>query len=181
MPSWPLKLLCLFALVACTPAAHAQVYRCIGAHGEPVFSGQPCGNPAPPPGSTAQGSDGFGAVCAASPMELREGIADAFFRHDVNRLAGMLLWQGFSQGSARATLQSLAEWLRQPLIGIAVAYATGPPDAGDPPVPATALSPPAGATSTGPPVGFEVSTGGGNGSTRTFGIVETEGCWWLTF
>lgn len=177
-----LKGLCLLALVACTPLAHAQVYRCVGAQGEPVFSGQPCGTPMPTTstGATAAGS-GFGGVCAASPQALRQSIADAFTSHDVNRLAGLIIWQGMDQGSARAALRELAEWLKQPLAGIAIAYAAGPPFAGGAPPAATGT--PVVATSSAfvpaPPIGFEISTGAGG--TRDFGVVESGGCWWLTF
>jgi len=169
------KTLCLFALLVCAPLAHAQIYRCIGAHGEPVFSGQPCGNPAPASSSAAALGNTFGDVCAASPQALRQAIGEAFTTHDVNRLAGLILWRGMDQASARSTLRSLAEWLKQPLIGVAIARAPGPPFDG--------LSP---ATSVGaataamqPPTGFEISTA--DGATRDFGVVEFGGCWWLTF
>lgn len=181
------KMLCLLALAACATLAHAQsqpVYRCIGAQGEPVFSGQPCGTPAPTSANDAmaQGS-GFGATCAASPQALRQSIADAFSSHDVNRLAGLLLWRGMDQASARATLHALAAWLKQPLSGIAAAYPNGPPLALDslPPPPATGAALPVSAASSAPPVGFAISTGGGDGSTRDFGVTESGGCWWLTF
>ncbi|HEX5961187.1 MAG TPA: DUF4124 domain-containing protein [Rhodanobacteraceae bacterium] len=171
-----LNWLCLIALLACAPLTRAQVYRCIGAHGEPVFSGQPCGAPAPPPVTGAAGSN-FGGVCAASPEELRQSLAQAFSGHDVNRLAGFILWQGMDQASARVTLQSLAAWLQQPLTGIATAYATGPPLMASAPPPVA--GPTGTASASAPPIGFEVATG--DGATRDFGISEFGGCWWLTF
>lgn len=184
------KLLCLLALLACAPLAHAQhtqpVYRCIGPHGEPVFSGQPCGTPAPAPGTNApvQGT-GFSAVCAGSPEALRQAIAGAFAARDVNQLAGLILWRGMDQGSARATLRSLAAWLKQPLTGIAFTRATGLPLADtdpDPPLAATTSEPASASSVTSPPpTGFDVSTGGVDGATRDFGLVESGGCWWLTF
>lgn len=190
MCTWSTKLLCLLALLACAPFAHAQraqpVYRCIGPHGEPVFSGQPCGTPAPAPGTSApvQGT-GSGAVCAASPEALRQAIAGAFATRDVNQLAGLILWRGMDQGSARATLRSLAAWLKQPLTGIASTRAAGPPfaDTNPGPPPAASMGEPASASSAAalPPTGFDVSTGGVDGATRDFGLVESGGCWWLTF
>lgn len=187
---WSTKLLCLLALLACAPLVRAQtaqpVYRCIGAHGEPVFSGQPCGTPAPTPGTSAavQGT-GFSAVCAASPEALRQAIAGAFAARDVNQLAGLILWRGMDQGSARATLRSLAAWLTQPLTGVAFTRAAGPPftDTDSGPLPITTSSEPAGASSVTavPPTGFDVSTGGVDGSSRDFGLIESGGCWWLTF
>ena len=144
-----LQCLCLFALAACTPFAQAQVYHCIGAHGEPVFSGQPCGNPAPASSDVGAAANAFGHVCAASPQELRQAITDAFAAHDVNRLAGLILWRGMDQASARNTLRSLADWLKQPLTGVAIARAAGPPfeDSAPPPGVSAGNVPP------GPPTG----------------------------
>lgn len=181
-----IKLLCLLVLVAYVPFARAQaaqpVYRCIGAHGEPVFSGQPCGTPAPVPATSTlvQGSASR-AVCAGSPQALRQAIADAFARHDVNRLSGLILWNGMDQNAARTTLHELSIWLQQPLTGIAVATATGPPGADTAPLtPSTDESADASGGAALPP-GFDVSTGGIDGTTRDFGLVESGGCWWLTF
>ena len=186
---WLPKILCLLALLACAPLAHAQhaqpVYHCIGPHGEPVFSGQPCGTPAPTPAASAPSqSIAFSAVCAASPQALRQAIAGAFAARDVNQFAGLILWRGMDQGSARNTLRSLAGWLKQPLTGIVSTRAAGPPMADASP------APPSGASTTGPatassisapPMGFGISTGGVEGTTRDFGLVESGGCWWLTF
>jgi hypothetical protein len=191
MRSWSIKLSCLLALLGCVPLAHAQtaqpVYRCIGVHGEPVFSGQPCGTPASAPGSTAASmqGNGFGAVCAASPDALRQAVAGAFASRDVNQFAGLVLWRGMDQGSARATLRSLTQWLKQLLTGIAIARAAGPPFVGaalGPPSVAT-IGQPASASSVAesPPTGLDISTGGVDGATRDFGLVESGGCWWLTF
>lgn len=170
MPSWIPQTLCLLVLLACVPLARAQtaqhVYHCIGAHGEPVFSGQPCRTPAPSSGGTAAlANSSFGNACAASPQELRQAIAAAFTAHDVNKLAGLILWQGMDQASARAALHGLSAWLKQPLAGVAISYANGPPSADSGPSP--------------PPAGFEVTTG--DSGTRAFGVTESGGCWWLTF
>lgn len=185
MRDWLPKILCLLALAACAPLAHAQaqpVYRCIGAQGEPVFSGQPCGTPAPAAANdTPAPSGGFGGTCAASPQALRQSIAEAFTRHDVNRLAGLILWQDMDQASAHNALRALAEWLKQPLAGITIAYAAGPPPDDDAASIATAIPASAASVAARPPSGFEISTGGGDGSRRDFGIVQSGGCWWLTF
>lgn len=183
MPRSAVRLLCLLALLACTPLAHPQtaqqVHRCIGAHGEPVFSGQPCGTPAPSSGGTAAaGNSGWGSACAASPQALRQAIAAAFTTQDVNKLAGLILWRGMDQASARVTLHALAIWLKQPLAGIAYAYATGPRATEVNPA-SIAGDPSSGSSvATQPPTGLEISTGGG---TRDFGVTESGGCWWLTF
>jgi len=171
------KFLCLFALLACAPLAHAQIYHCIGVHGEPVFSGQPCGNPAPSSSNADAASNAFGGACAASPRALRQAIGNAFATHDVNRLAGLILWRDLDQASARSTLRSLAEWLKQSLTGIAIARAAGPPFGGADPPPDASTG--AANATLQPPTGFEISTA--EGGTRDFGVTEFGGCWWLTF
>ena len=179
--------LCLLALLLCAPLAHAQatqpIYRCIGAQGEPVFSGQPCGTPAVQPGQAAASQPGGTAsVCAGSPNALRQAIAQAFATHDVNQLAGLLLWRGMGQASARSALASLSAWLRQPLTSITVAgAAAGPPPDTEPASPTSSARATSAASTARAPTGYVVSTGGVDGRTRDFGIVETGGCWWLTF
>lgn len=164
------RCLCLLALVACAPLAHAQIHHCVGAHGEPVYSGQPCGTP-----RAANARGGLGGVCASSPQALQHSIRQAFAGHDVNRLAGLMLWRGMDQASARAALHSLAGWLEQALVGIAVAYPNGPPDAIGSTT--TARAGRSGMTAA-TPIGFTVSTSGG---ARHFGVIESSGCWWLIF
>ncbi|MGH8214541.1 MAG: hypothetical protein ACREPZ_02435 [Rhodanobacteraceae bacterium] len=191
MSPWIVRLLCLAALGIWAPLAWAQaptqtpIYRCVGAHGEPKFSSQPCGTAVQLPGNgagadAATSSHAFGDVCPASPGALRQAIAGAFESHDVNRLAGVIVWRGIDQASAQAMLRTLADWLKQPLAGIAIAGAAGPPPAAS--VPSPPLS--AGVAMNGSmlalaPTGFEISTAGGG--TRDFGITESDGCWWLTF
>ncbi len=179
-------MLCLAALAGGAPLAlaqtHTPIYRCVGLHGEPKFSSQPCGAEVVLPAGAAsvQGAHP-GHVCAASPEVLRAAIAGAFESHDVNRLAGLILWRGISQTSARALLHSLTDWLKQPLAGIAISYPTGPPPAVIDPAPVASASAGGVAVPALAPSGFEISTGGSDGRARDFGIVESDGCWWLTF
>jgi hypothetical protein len=176
------KLLWIIALLLCAPLAHAQIYRCIGVHGEPVFSGEACAPGASPrsAGDIAARSGGFTAACATSPGKLRKATAEAFDTHDANRLAGLIVWRGVDQTLAQATLRAFTVWVQQPLAGIALAYANGPPDAH-----AGAVSGGHAADATGPASGqlssIEISTGGDDGSTRDFGVLRFGGCWWLTF
>jgi hypothetical protein len=192
MSPWIVRLLCLAALGTWAPLAWSQapaqtpIYRCVGAHGEPKFSSQPCGTPVQLAGDGAgadaiTGSYGFGDVCPASPEALRQAIAGAFERHDVNRLAGVIVWRGIDQDSARTLLRTLADWLKQPLAGIAIAGSAEPPYAATGPAPAASVFHAGGNGSTVAlaPTGFEISTAGGG--TRAFGVTESDGCWWLTF
>src|SRR6185437_3307885 len=107
----------------------------------------------------------------------RQAIGNAFATHDVNRLAGLILWRDLDQASARSTLRSLAEWLKQSLTGIAIARAAGPPFGGADPPPDASTG--AANATLQPPTGFEISTA--EGGTRDFGVTEFGGCWWLTF
>jgi hypothetical protein len=164
-----------------------RIYRCIGDHGEPAFSGQPCTAPGPQASTGATHPPDAGALggfCATTPAELRDRIATAFQRDDVNLLAGSILWDGTGQSSARETLRSLAAFLKQPLVGIAVASAAS---VAGPALPrslsTTAL--PAIAASTPAPTGIVVTTqppgsGAQGPDTRDFGMTQLGDCWWLT-
>lgn len=120
-------------------------------------------------------------MCAATPQALRTAVARAFAGHDANRFAGLLLWSGMGRHAADAALRSLSEWLQQPLAGIAMAHAAGPPPAAPEPVSTTMANNNAASSAMQPPTGFRISTGGGAGSTRDFGLAQSGGCWWLTF
>lgn len=200
----------LFAL-ACVPrAAHAQVNACLGAHGERVYTDQPCIGAVVPSAvsrDTDSGSDSgyLNATCPASPEELRNRIAGAFGSDDPNVLSGLLLWSGVDHQTASARMRDFKRWLQRPLVGvnfsgISTSPATSPDDPfGDnnhafhDPLPRDASSgdPQPGDADYAPrhPNGLTVltQTRGGNfdddsgPNTRRFGIVDRGGCWWLTF
>jgi hypothetical protein len=101
-------------------SGNGNVYRCVGAHGEPVFSGQPCNSsdnraiaaPVPAP------DDGWNGACAASADELRDRVAAAFDSGNVNALGALFLWRGYGTRSAYARMRELRTLLKQPLAGI---------------------------------------------------------------
>lgn len=153
-------------LVAAT-CAHAQdagddgqrVHRCVGVHGEVVFSGLACNaneqagisagaradTLAPPPPADA---------CPASPQELRERLAAAIARHDANAIAGMLHWRGIGRAAASQRLRELRELVREPLLSL---------EQGE---------------------GLLVRTGSnttGGVREHAFGIEVEAGCWWLNW
>lgn len=119
-------LMCVVLLLRCTPAlAQTEIHHCIGAGGGAVFTDQPCAAlnatavspdarandgtplPAPPP-----------ILCAADMDDLRQSVIDAFARHDANRLAGLMLWDGYGQRAAISDIRSLSQLVRQPLLGM---------------------------------------------------------------
>ncbi|HEY0229929.1 MAG TPA: hypothetical protein VGC55_01640 [Dokdonella sp.] len=162
-------LLCtlLAAPLAAQDGVGQTVHRCVGQHGEIVFSGLPCAEN----GATdiaakaATGTDipaAFPSTCPASRDELRERISIAIGRRDSNALAGLLRWSGVSGGAAKSRLRELAELTQRPLLGV---------DAGDDDASRSGDA-------------FRVRTGSNeSGGVRehTFGISADTGCYWLTW
>ncbi len=189
----PLLGLVLLAIFCAMHSADAQVHRCIGSSGEPVFTDQPCGTQEPSIGvaDSANGiaaadaggvvrdtngvqSAGTNAACPRSPQALRERIAVAFNGDDPNALAGLIDWRGYDRHGANARMREFERWLKQPLIGVEF---NGPPD------PSGAL--PDDADYTAPdPWGVTVLTqprGEDFTQSRNFGVMQRGGCWWLSF
>lgn len=117
----------LFAMLLATPTATATtktvVYRCVGAHGETVFSGMPCSatEMAVEPG--AADDDGHADWldhCATSANDLRDRVAAAFDSQDVNLLGNLFLWRGISNRVAYRHMRDLRQLVHQPLAGLSI-------------------------------------------------------------
>jgi hypothetical protein len=148
--------------LACADETGQRVHRCVGVHGEVVFTGLACNshelsgisagsatNPAAPPPADS---------CPASQQELRDRLVAAIARHDSNTIAGMLRWRGIGASSAGDRLRALRELVRYPLLAIE-----------------------AGGESGG---GLVVRTGSnttGGVHALTFGVDSEGGCFWLTW
>lgn len=149
-------------------AAHTQaaddvprVHRCVGRHGEVVFTNLACDShelagvsagamggttdpSAPPPADS----------CPVSEIDLRERVVAAVARHDANTIAGMMHWGGVGGRTAGERLRELRELVRHPLLDIE----------GD--------------------GGLRVRTGSnttGGVREHAFGTTVEGGCWWLTW
>ena len=184
-------LLCLIVLAWAAPvAAQTPIHRCIGANGNAVFTDQPCAAlQATPASSPARPGAVVTAtapmLCAADLGALRKGVIDAFASRDANRLAGMMLWEGYGRSAAIADIRSLTQLMKQPLLDVAI-----PQDAA-PSVPAdstTSLDDPFAmdiAPAPAPPPDDQLivhtADNDGNGSPRElrFSIVRRAGCLWL--
>jgi hypothetical protein len=174
------------ALIAPCALAHAQgqtVHRCIGAQGEIEFSGVACATPLPsaaPSSSSASSPMGRSIApvnCPASVETLRSLIADALARRDANAIAGMMRWNGVGGAAARQRMREIAELAARPMLGIdasgsveltAVAQDTSG-DSAIVPLPSPAQT-------------LLVRTGGsedGGSREHEFGIVHSDGCYWL--
>ena len=162
----------LFALSLAPPLAAQDVggqtvHRCVGQHGEIVFSGLPCAeNGATDVAAKAvTGADiptAFPSTCPVSRDELRDRISIAIGRRDSNALAGLLRWSGVSGSAAKSRLRELADLTQRPLLGI---------DSGD-------SSEASGGDA------LRVRTGSNeSGGVRehTFNVAAETGCYWLTW
>lgn len=183
-------LLCLILLAWAAPVvAQTPIHRCIGANGNAVFTDQPCAalqatpvsRSAPPaPAGTAKP---LSTLCAANLGALRQGVIDAFASRDANRLAGMMLWNGYGRGAAIADIQALTRLMKQPLLDV-----SAPQDSAPTPAPASSLDDPFSmdVVPRPPPasdrqlvVHTADSDGNGNPRELRFNIVRQAGCLWL--
>jgi hypothetical protein len=178
-------LLCLVALAWTTPGqAQTEIHRCVGSNGSAVFTDQPCAalqatpvNPTAAPAPNAAPPAAPPVLCAASLGQLRESVIDAFASRDANRLAGLMLWNGYGRGAAIADIRALGELMKQPLLDVDI-----PGD--NEPVPAASGNDPY-AVATAPPVDQLVLHTSGNAGAAPreirFGIARQAGCLWLRY
>lgn len=182
-------LLCLILLACAAPAAaQTEIHRCIGANGGAVFTDQPCAalqaTPVDPNAASTQDAAPLPAplpiLCAATPDELRQSVIDAFASRDANRLAGLMLWDGYGRGAAIADIRSLAELMKQPLLDVDIPNVSAPAQnaSTDDPFAEAAAHP---APSAGDQLVLHTGGNEGSGNPRElrFRIVRQAGCLWL--
>lgn len=188
-------LLCLMVLplLLCVARnAHAQIHRCIGAQGEPVFTDQPCGSSELSMDiasdtldqnqdqeftvghATETGPVRFAAACPRSPQQVRDRVAVAFNDDNSNALAGLFDWRGYSHTGANAKLREFSRWLKQPLVGVEFAGALDPSGAQPGDADYMPVNP-SGLTVLTQPRGVSAA------DVRSFGLMQRGGCWWLNF
>ncbi len=115
-------------LIAAAAVAHAApdegqtIHRCIGAHGEIVFSGLACATGTAAntstPGTAAAAPTLPADACPTSREELHERISAAIARHDPNALGGLLRWRGVGASAANSRLRALRDLVRRPLLAV---------------------------------------------------------------
>jgi hypothetical protein len=170
----------LTAVLPVVAGAQTAIHHCIGSSGNPVFTDQPCAtmqaspvraSPTPEGASPAAPS----MLCAASRDDLRQGVVEAFAQQDANRLAGLMLWNGYGKGAAIADIEMLAGLVRQPLLGIDFPGAPTPARSAATPYP-TAVS----TTPSTPMLVLDVTDRTGTGARQWhFDLVHRAGCLWL--
>lgn len=147
LPPRPLTLLLATALVAVAwlwPShAQAQVRRCTGSDGNPVYTDRPCeyiGAVERLPRAqiaARSGASHRGGGCARTVRDLVYELTAAFDGHDANRLAGVAHWVGMSTRTAYAQMGRLDIIAKRPLLDIVPVYPAMNVVVADPP-PATA-------------------------------------------
>lgn len=165
----------LIALAAPARAAPdgQTVHRCIGAHGEIVFSGLACSGGttanASAPGTDSAASTLSTDTCPTSREALHDRIGAAITRHDPNALASLLRWRGVGARAAGDRLRSLRDLVQRPLLAVDRG------DAGD-----TASDTPAAATGDT----LRVRTGSNESDgvrEHRFGVEVEGACYWLVW
>ena len=187
-------LLWLLLLAAAAPVrAQNPIHHCIGAHGNPVFTDQPCAAlDATPVGDTPRAGDDSGqpdapppVLCAATTAQLRQSVIDAFAHRDANRMAGLMLWDGYGRGAAVADIRSLALLMRRPLLDLQpsgnATAADPPPDLAASSDAATAADAAAASPQLRLQLRLQLAGTDASGSPRElrFDIVRRAGCLWL--
>lgn len=191
----------LLLLLPLCAMAQDGIHRCIGADGNPLFTDQPCAalqatpvsSPpvdAKPPVTQAVSTLGTTTPppvsCATSVGALRQGMIDAFAARDPNRLAGLMIWNGYGRDAVVANIRSLGSLMQRPLLDIGTASEIGdspPPPSDDPMLNSPAADAPRSPPSSGGDQQLVVRTASGDGSgvaheTR-FSVVRRSGCLWL--
>jgi hypothetical protein len=180
-------LLWFILLIWAAPAvAQNPIEHCIGANGSPVFTDQPCAalqatalNPSAKPREDGHPLEPPPILCAATLGELRKSVIDAFANHDANRMAGLMLWNGYGHGAAVADIGVLNALMKRPLLDLGPSRDSPPAGAdssADPFTPATPASPPVSDQLVLRTAGTD---GSGSPHELRFDIVRHAGCLWL--
>lgn len=192
----PIALLCLLLLVRAVPVmAQTAIHHCIGANGGAVFTDQPCAALQATPIDPAARPDADGPptmpppiLCAASLGQLRQGVINAFAGRDANRLAGLMLWDGYGRGAVVADIRSLTQLMKAPLLDVDVPGEPSDsdndppaqPGAGDDDAPFVADAPPGQPPRRDQLVLHMAGNDDGEGPrVRRFDVVRNAGCLWL--
>lgn len=122
-------LLAALALLAVTPGARAQaqaqgVHRCTTLSGDTLYTDKRCEDVGavdrlPDLSRPAPAVSAFRRGCARTLSDLVYQITAAVDARDVNRLAGIYLWNGVSDAAANRILDRLEAVVERPLIDIA--------------------------------------------------------------
>jgi hypothetical protein len=193
MLRWLLLMLFVLPLSA---RAQDGIHRCIGADGNPLFTDQTCAalNATPvaaPPTAAPAPSGGLFPMaatpapisCATTMAELRQGMLQAFAARNPNRLAGLMLWNGYGREAVVADIRSLGSLMQRPLLDIGEAEdePAAPSQSSDGDNSGLTPATPPSATGAGEQLVVHTASDDGSGASRAtrFDVVRRSGCLWL--
>lgn len=173
-----LRLLLAIALLLCTlplPGL-AQVHHCVAADGTLVYTDQRCDaigaqeRVAAPPSATVPQMRSYRPACPRTLRDLAYEVTSSVEAHDVNRLAGVYLWDGIGTKEGYALMDRLQAVVDRPLVDLQPVWPGNPDD----PYPTT--------VPTRPPVALRLEQTTARGSTpvrAVFGLRKYLDCWWI--
>ncbi len=190
-----LKLLLCFALIlwAIPGRSQSDIHRCVDASGRALFTDQTCASmqatafhAAPKPGDNitpvatlaATPAEPPPILCAGTFEELRQSVLDAFANHNANRLAGLMLWNGYASATAVADIRALSELMKRPLLDAGPPESAAASTADDPDTASSNGSAPQAAAGQ-LVLHLAGSEAGGDPRELRYGIVHRYGCLWL--
>lgn len=172
----PRALLLVPALLMLATPGHvrAQVHRCAMSDGTTVFTDRRCDTlgafERSPPAASAAQLRTYRPGCPRTLRDLAFEVSSSVQSHDVNRLAGVYLWNGLGTREGYALMDRLQLVVDRPLVDLQPIW----PGSDDESYP--------GATPTRPPVGLrldQTSKGGSTPLRTTFGLRKHLDCWWI--
>lgn len=189
--------LLLFLMPLCA-MAQGDIHRCIGPDGNPLFTDQPCAalqaTPVNPPSTPATTSPAMqnasmaaptppaAITCATSVADLRQSMVDAFATRDPNRLAGLMIWNGYGRDAVVADIRSLGSLMQRPLLDVRASDDEDAPSSGageDTTPPDDHATRPRSSDSEQLIVHTAANDGSGTPHESRFSIVRRSGCLWL--
>ena len=121
--------------------------------------------------------------CATTMAELRQGMLQAFAARNPNRLAGLMLWNGYGRDAVVADIRSLGSLMQRPLLDIGEAEdePAAPSQGSDGDNSGLTPATPPSATGAGEQLVVHTASDDGSGASRAtrFDVVRRSGCLWL--
>ncbi len=165
-------------------AAQDGVRRCVASDGRMIFTDRPCDAlQAVPAGEPAAPDDAGPPAftlreCPRTPEQLGDEARLSFATRDVNRLAGLFDWSGWSSRSAESRMADLDDLLAHRLVEVRVET----PEADDPALVRIGIDD---EDADAPPpmpvlvVALEPAGGGFTPDERRYPLHEHAACWWM--
>ncbi|MDE2408324.1 MAG: hypothetical protein KGL91_10750 [Xanthomonadaceae bacterium] len=124
-----LAIACLPCLLLWSAGAQAQVKRCTLPDGSAIYTDRQCADigarerlPPPAPAGATGAVITRRSVCARSPQDLADALAQALQSGDANRIAALYDWTGMGSSTANAVLDRLQTLAERNLLDVQLQY-----------------------------------------------------------